>query len=221
MVSISSAVEIIISRSRYLSEAISKGIINFSALARYIQPEVEQLTKKTVSEASLIMALNRLSTTIRPNYKSTDIFTAPPNMTLKSNLSEIVVLNSQSLPKILPTLLQLSDSQAKYFLTVTQGVFETSIIISNDIEEKACSILDNEKITEKINNLSSITIQLPESSIHSPGILYSLLKSLAWEGINIVEIVSAHLEFTFVVNKKDVNKAFSILESLFTNNVID
>lgn len=219
MISVSSAVETIISRSRYLSEAISKGIINFSALARYIQPEVEQLSQKKVSEASLIMALNRLSTTIKPNYKSTDIFTTPPNMTLRSNLSEIVVINSQSLLGKIPTLLELSDNQAKYLLTVTQGIFETTFIISHDIEEKAYEMLASEKITAKITNLSSITIQLPESSIQSPGILYSLLKSLAWEGINIIEIVSAHLEFTFVVNKKDVNKAFSILESLFTRSV--
>ena len=56
MITVPEAAKKIIERSRYLSEAISKGIINYSALARYIRPEIEQILIKKVSLASVIMA---------------------------------------------------------------------------------------------------------------------------------------------------------------------
>lgn len=219
MISISESVEKVISRSRYLSEAISKGIINFSALARYIRPEIEEMTHKDVSEAALIMALNRLSDHIKPHYKSNEIFEAPPDMMVRSNLAELTVANSVNMNEKYPLLLKLIDTQGKNFLTITEGVYESTIIASRDLKDEVVKILDGETIVAEFNNLSSITIRLPKSSIHTPGIFYFFIKSLAWEGINIIEIVSAHLELTLIFDEKDVNKAFSILQSLFAPQV--
>ncbi len=219
MITISESVEKVISRSRYLSEAISKGLINFSALARYIRPEIEQMTHKDVSEAALIMALNRLADHIKPQYKSNEIFESAPDMMVRSNLVEVTVVKSATLSEKYPQLLHLIDSQGKYFLTITEGVYESTIILSKDLESEITKILKTESIAAKITNLSSITIRLPETSIHTPGIFYFFIKSLAWEGINIIEIVSAHLELTLVFDEKDVNKAFSVLQSLFSPHV--
>lgn len=219
MITISESVAKVISRSRYLSEAISKGLINFSALARYIKPEIEQMTHKDVSEAALIMALNRLADHIKPQYKSNEIFESAPDMMVRSNLVEVTVTKSETLSEKYPKLLHLIDSQGKYFLTITEGVYESTIILSKDLEHEITTILKGESVAAKINNLSSITIRLPETSIHTPGIFYFFIKSLAWEGINIIEIVSAHLELTLIFDEKDVNKAFSVLQSLFSPHV--
>ncbi len=219
MVSVSSAVETVISRSRYLSEAISKGIINFSALSRYIKPEIEELTHKKVSEAALIMALNRLSKDIKPKYKSYDIFTSAPDMIVRSNLIEMTVPNSESLIEKCPQILKLATNQTKYFLTITEGVFDTTIIASKDLQAEISSILEGEQVVAKFAGLSSVTIRLPQEALKTPGIFYFFLKSPAWEGINIVEIVSVYLELTIIFDEKDVNKAFSILQSLFVKTV--
>ncbi|MBP6913624.1 MAG: aspartate kinase [Candidatus Levybacteria bacterium] len=219
MVSISESVEKIISRSRYLSEAISKGIINFSALARYIKPEIEEMTHKKVSEAALVMALNRLSNNIKPNYKSNEIFETPPDMMVRSNLAELTVANSTTMNEKYPLLLKLIDTQGKNFLTITEGVYESTIIANRDLKDEVVKILEGEIIVAEFNSLSSITIRLPKPSVHTPGIFYFFIKSLAWEGINIIEIVSAHLELTLIFDEKDVNKAFSILQSLFSPQV--
>jgi hypothetical protein len=40
------------------------------------------------------------------------------------------------------------------------------------------------------------------------------LKHLAWEGLNIVEIVSTANEFTVIFNQDDVDKAFKVLMQL-------
>ena len=50
MITVPEAAKKIVMRSRYLSEAMSKGIINNSSLARYIKPEIEEMLLKKVRE---------------------------------------------------------------------------------------------------------------------------------------------------------------------------
>ena len=219
MMTVPEAAEKIIDRSRYLSEAISKGIINVSSLARYIKPELEQMLEKKVSYPAVVMALNRLSTQIKPKYVQSNIFKTPPDMIVRSNLVEITVAHSESLIEKYPMLLKLSDTKGKYFFTITEGVFETTIIASLNLKDKIKDALKDEKIVAEFSNLSSITIRLPKEAIMTPGIFYFFLKSLAWEGVNIIEIVSAYLEFTLILPEKDTNRAFAILQSLFATSV--
>lgn len=218
MVTIPEGAEKIIYRSRYLSEAISKGIINISSLARYIKPELEEMLKKKVSYPAIVMALNRLSKKIKPRYKFVTIFKSPPDLIVRSNLAELTIAHSQTLIEEYPTILKLATN-SKYFLTITEGVFETTIIVSRDLLRQIKDVLKDEGIISEFNDLSSITIRLPKEAITTPGIFYFFLKSLAWEGINIIEIVSAYLELTIVLAEKDTNKAFAIIQSLFSKEI--
>ena len=44
--------------------------------------------------------------------------------------------------------------------------------------------------------------------------LFKITRSLAWENINIVEIISVDVEVTFIIQKKDANKGYNALERL-------
>lgn len=218
MLTVPEACEKIITRSRYLTEAMSKNLINISSLARYIKPEVEDMLKKNISYPALIMSLNRLTHKIKPHYVFKNIFKVPPEIIVRSNLMEITVANSNSLQEKCASLIKLSGGP-KYFFALTEGLLETTIISSINLKEQIKKILKDEEITDEFDNLSSITIQLPKESILTPGIFNFFLKSLAWEGVNIIEIVSSHLELTIVVDKKETNRAFSIIQSLFAKDI--
>lgn len=217
MITVPEAVSKIVSRSRYLSEAISKDIINFSSLARYIKPETEEMLLKTVSQASLIMALRRLKSDLKPhvNYKIIFKKNTQPEMVMRSNLIVIYLNHSKSLDTKYQKLLELNSEPQKYFFSLTKGSLETTIIASKLLEQKMRRILEGEDIISYFQNLSSITIYLPKEAIVTPGIYYFFLKSLAWEGINIIEVISTYFEFTLIFNTKEVNRAFEILKSLF------
>lgn len=85
MVTVPEAVEKIVNRSRYLSEAMSKGLINLSALARYIKPEIEEMLIKNVSDSSVIMALKRLEKTLETPSSFEELFKNPPKIVALSN----------------------------------------------------------------------------------------------------------------------------------------
>ena len=82
------------------------------------------------------------------------------------------------------------------------------------MKDEVVKLFKTEKGTGITDNLASITIKLPNENIEISGIYYYILKRIAWEGININEIISTTNEFTIVVKDKDIDRAFSILMSL-------
>ena len=65
MLTIPEVVEKLIKRSPFLSESLAQGIINISALARNIKPEIEKEVQKNIQTGALVMALNRLAKRIQ------------------------------------------------------------------------------------------------------------------------------------------------------------
>jgi len=215
MITVPEASKKIIERSRYLSEAMAKGLINLSSLARYIKPEIETMLIKEVSDSSVIMALKRLETKLKPQQKYKNVFNTPPEMIVRSNLVEITVSNSATLAKKCAKIFELYADKQKYFFALTESISETTIISSREFAQEIVKILKTENTLATFKNLSSITIRQPKEITYTPGVVYFFLKSLAWEGINVMEVVSTYLELTIVLEDKEVNRAFAILKSLF------
>lgn len=214
MITVPQATEKIIRRSRYLSEALSKDLINASSLARYMKPEVESLVFKSVTIGSIIIAIKRLQKSFTSGYQQITILKEAPDMIIRSNLTLIYVKNSDNLLQKLSTIETASQSLQKKAL-FTYGRVET-IILTNKINlESIKKILKDEEIIQVFPNVSAITIHLPQKAVTTPGVFYFFIKSLAWEGINILDILSTHTELTLIFSPQHINSAFGIIQSLF------
>ncbi len=213
MITVPEATKKIVERSRYLSEAISKGIINYSALSRYIKPELEEMLMKKISDSSIIMSLTRLEDEFRPKYVSSNIFQAPPGIVVYSGLCFISMSNKEISSF---SLLLLKNTNPKSFVLRSQGVYESSFVLSRDIMEMYKNTIDS-KTSERKENVSAVTIELPNEALQTSGIYYFFIKSLAWEGVNVLEIISSFHELTFIVEDRDAERTFGIIKSLFTN----
>ena len=82
------------------------------------------------------------------------------------------------------------------------------------MKEKMETYFEREILIKRTDNLSSISIKLPEENVSIPGIYYFIFQKLSWEGINITEVISTSNEFTIVVDDKNVNEAFKIIKNL-------
>jgi len=216
MITIPEVVAKIIKKSLYLEEALALGLINLSALARFIKPDVEREAMKEVKDGAVIVALNRLSRkTVKRARRLKSVFRNAPDLTVRSNLMEVTYANAERLIMRQKKLLDQLGGKPGYFLTVTQGINETTIIASRELKEKILAIFKGERIIARIENLSSITVLLPRGTALVPGVYSYILKSLAWEGINIVEVVSTLDEFTLILEDKNIDQAFSLIKKLF------
>lgn len=218
MITVPEATKKIVERSRYLSEALAKDIINLSSLARYIKPELEQMLIKDVSSGSIIMALKRLQTNIKPKYKNEKIFNHPPEMTVRSGLFFITVRRTKETEEIAGDM--FINRVKGTFSSISLGATEIQIAGSQILLERILETMPENSVISNLTNISQITIFAPEEAIDTPGVYYFFLKSIAWERINIIGASPTKSEFTLFFDDKNVNRAFEILSSLFTKKVI-
>lgn len=216
MVTISESVGDIVSRKPFLEEALASGLINLSSLAREIHPDVCQRLDKDVKHGAIVMALKRLKPTInfQINLRIKKVVELMGDITVRSNLADYTFRNSDSLTGCQKELMELISHRKEIFYAFSQGIYETTLILSDLIGDEISEIFKGETLTYKIANLSSITIKLPEENAQVFGVYYHILKKLAYEGINILEIISTTHEFTVIVNDVDVDAAFSVLKRL-------
>ena len=216
MITVMEAVTRIIKETPLLEEGLTRGLLNSSAVARDIKDRVEERTRKAVTNGAIIMALQRLSLVLAPPTPSEKVFDTPPDILIRSGLFEYTVSNSPTLLGSQQKLLALAASHNdQYFLTITSGVFETMIFASNALLMEIQQILRSEKKVSEILGLASITIRLTENIVTSPGSYSSILKVLAWEGINIIDLVSTYLELTIILGEAQAARAFTVLKSAF------
>jgi hypothetical protein len=215
MITVPQATEKIINRSRYLTEAMSKDLINASSLARYIHAEVESLTMKKVSRGSIIMAIKRFNNNLKPKTGAAPLLSDAPDMIVRSNLTLFYLKNSPTLLARLSTLEKASAGQQKKAL-FGYGRIETVILANKATADVLTELLKEEMISLHFENISSITIHLPEQALMTPGIFNIFIKSLAWEHINLLALLTTQTEVTLVFEGRDIHNAFGILQSLFS-----
>jgi hypothetical protein len=216
MITIAEAVKEIVKNSPLLDEGISMGIINYSSLARSIKPQIEEKVFKTVQVGAIVMALKRFSKNV--TFKSSQvkhIFEKDPDMIVRSHLVEYTIANSATLIEKHRMFFNKVGHEHKYFFIITQGVFETAMIISSELKTLVDQNFKDEKIISQMEGLSSITIQLPPENVTTPGLYGHILKALGWEGINVIDVSSTATEFTLILKDQDVDRAFSALKKLF------
>ena len=210
---ISDVVDEGIRKMPFVEEAMQIGLINYSSLARMLRPYVSKELMKDVTDASILMALKRRSTlgvnslNLNPkNYRSHigDVF-------VRSGLCTFTYANSSTLTehqtKLLLEVQRLQDTYCSF----TQGMYERTLIVSENIADRVERIFVNEQLITGHNQLSSATVKLKASNVKAYGLYYYIFKMIAWYGITIIEVISTSNEFTIVVESKDINEAFTVL----------
>ena len=215
MKTVSESIQKIVRESPFLEEGLSAGIINLSSLARRIRPQIESQLMKPVSDSAVMMALKRLTEHIQETSRVQSKFLkGMGDMTVRSSLSEFTFRKSDSILEKEKQLLHEIAGKRDRFVTFTQGLFEITVIVSTDLEKNVEKAFAREKLIAKLSGLSAITLKLPAATVHMPGVHYSILKQLAWENINLMEVVSTFREFIIIIQNSQVDRAFSNLKAL-------
>ena len=215
MVSISDALGRIIAQTPFLEEGLAAGIINLSALARMLRPRIEAELVKDASDAALVMALKRLSDKLekkRPRPGETARYVK--DITVRSHLSEFTFQNSQTMLPRQIKLLQEIRGRHDRFITFSSGADEVTAVISSDLASAMQRIFAGERLLSRYDGLSAIILRLSPQTVSAPGIYYLVLKLLAWDNINVTEVVSTYTEFVILLDDANIDRAFSSLRSL-------
>ena len=217
MVTVSHLVKKIVNERPVLQETMIEGIISYGALAEKIKPYIERELGKRVKEPAIVMALRRYSDEIAKKSSKKIKFDFRSEMLMKTGIMDITVLKSPQLFRELEKLYRLVDYEKGDTLNIVHGSYEVSIITNEKYREKILGILKNEKVVNKESRLVLLSMKLPKDFLYTPGIVAAVTRRLAWENINLYEIVTTNTEFTFVLNQKDATRAYNALQELISN----
>jgi hypothetical protein len=218
---LSKIIDKLINQSPFIQEAIAEGLINISSLARKLNPDIRKVIGKDISDSAIIMAIKRMppGTNQKIERRIKNFMSELGDLIVRSNLVKSTFSNyvgiSQDQAKFLSQISDISDN----FYTVSRGVAETTIITNEQFKTRIDEIFSQEHLIASSTGLSSITMKLPPINSEISGVYYYLLKKLAWEGINLAEVISTTNEFTVVVDTRTVSKAFTVLMDLKTETL--
>ncbi|MCF8302063.1 MAG: aspartate kinase [Bacteroidales bacterium] len=214
MITIQQAVDRIVREKPFMEEALHEGLINLSALALSIKPQVEDVIAKPVKKGSIVMALKRhepgrlIPITVKAQRLASNIH----NIIVRSNISVFTFENSINLYRKITEFSKRLQMEKGLFFTFSYGVFETTLIVNSKAENDIQQMFADEKQLTHEDKLACVTLYLPDENTEVAGYYYYILKLIAWEGINIVEVLSTTNEFSLIIRDKDVDRAFSALK---------
>lgn len=216
MKTISACVGELLIAQPFLEEALSRGIINYSALAEELVAPISEMLKKPVKPGAVMMALRRYQPPVDFGHspKLKRVIQNLGDITVRSNLTDFTFQNSKTLSHSQSLILEQLDTYSNVFYAFTMGIYESNIIITTAQRHNLLNSFKDEVLLGEKAELSAITISLPSDNAKVTGLYYQIFKRLAWEGIAIYEVVSTTNEFTILIEDSVVDRAFSVMKRL-------
>ena len=213
MVTISNVVHDILNRNVFLQEAINHGIVSYNKLANNIKPEIETELDKKVKHNAIVMALRRYSEKLekRRNQLSLNYFR---ETLLKTDVCLIIVEESPgALNKTQELYNKMVFKQGKIF-NIVQGNYELGIITNQSNKDNVIDAFGGDNILRIVEELVVISLMYSKDYLFTPGVLYNVLRFLAWENINVLSITLTPQELSLVISRKDTMRCYNTLEKL-------
>jgi aspartokinase len=214
MVTISHIVNKLVNEKIYLHEALSRKIASYGSVAKQLKPAIEEELGKEVEHSAIVTALRRYSDKIHTAFKDVRFNNRHSEINLKTNMIDINVLKTQELFDKLKRFYDLVDFEKGDILHIIYGRTHVAIVTNERYKDQILRLMQNLKIKKIEENLVALSFTVGKERIDKPGVLFKLTRSLAWENINIIEIISVDLEVTFIVKKEEATKGYHALERL-------
>ena len=205
-----------IDRHPSIRDLISKGLINYSSLARLIMKDLG-----IKNERAVLAACRRYSMKLPKTDSEGAIIKVfeQSRLELRTRIC-IVVAKNESI------VLKNIDKVARKFLAEksTMLVLQSTNAISVISEDKHLpdllrAIGEDHIITVK-ENLAEITVKSPPVIEEIAGAFSYLMTMLSEQGISLSEIVSCYADTILVVKRKDIMTAFDILSKVIEGKIV-
>lgn len=189
---ISDMVRVYLKNKPYMLEALERDIVNYSALARIIQKDLQVKNYHAIKATLRRYAWELRENDISIERHATSILTQS-KITIQSGMSVVISTSDVDVEK--SGKIRLSE----YYIYLVQ-------------DESELKRLKKSKGTIKVQeNAAAIIIHSEERLEALPGFVAFIASLLAEQNINIIEFVSCYTETLLVVSKSDALKSHELL----------
>ena len=207
-ISVPHAVKQVIRSNGLFFQALRTGIVNYTALAQKIKPDVEKLTKNNVNLNTLVVAIKRFADALEENETRLSVPTIDGiRMSLTGSIIDLDFRTaSHAISEALDELIE-SDKGYSMFRTNKQVR-----VFIEDLDEVR-TIFAPTKSFEGIirEGLSKITINIPAEIQNTYSILSTVSYILSSSQIPLYNAFFSHDEIILILNVNDAAKAYEII----------
>jgi len=204
-----------IKKNLFVEELLKENLINHSSLARKMLPEIKKINPKATFDSVLIAIKRQVmvlpKTKLVPELK--DII-GSSELLMKNEILEITVERNPALFLFLNDLAKSIRWDLGEVFFVVQGSGEITLIIDAKNQEKFSKIKSQIIETRKKLAFISVRESSKKYSKEVKGYLSFLTNKLTENDINIVEIASTHKQVIFIIEEKDLIKAYGVFNEL-------
>jgi aspartokinase len=201
----------IIENSPSIKKEMSRGLINQTALARYIIKEKKlNATMDAVSSAIRRYQVDRYEDI----FKKANEIIKKASLSTKTKLANVAIIKDTETQKLLPQLFNIVNYNRGEVLRIIQADESIKILVDEKNLDKVKKLFSKDKIIKIDENLSEINLHLPPEGVITPGIIAVSTSELAMNKINVVETISCVPELLWFVKEKDALKAYTIIYQL-------
>jgi len=214
MATIAHLAEKTIAEKPFLQEALYRRLINYQALAEDLAPGIEKELGKPVKPGTVMVAIRRYADKLEKMDVPKVAFGEECCIDVKSKVVEISLKRSKTLFQLVPKLFEQVDFEEGGILNFTTGNQDVSIITNSKHADIFLHLLKGENILEVNADLVALSMKYPKTFRSVPGTLHHMIRVLAWEHVNIVELIETMTETIFILDEDDAMKAFKALQKL-------
>ena len=211
-ISVPEVVREIITRNRSIYDCMKMDLINYTALAVKIQPEIEKILRNSVNLNTIVVAIKRYADSFETKEEIRDESVLKnARLVLTDGIMDIKfsVKDSNDLDP-LAILDKFSKITNNYEFFRLSDSFRFLAEDMEDIRDIFTNISDREDMFS--TGLAKIRISIPSSQNQSDVVSY-VAEVLHGNGIEMVNAFFSQDSITIILHEKDASKAYDILHS--------
>ena len=207
-ISVPHAVKQVIGSNGLFFQALRTGIVNYTALAQKIKPDVEKLTKNNVNLNTLVVAIKRFADTLEDSERRLSVPTIDGiRMSLTGSILDLDFRTVSH--AVVEALDELIESDKGYSMFRTNKQIRVFI---EDLDEVRTIFAPTKSFEGTIKEgLSKITINIPTDMQNTYTILSTVSYILSSSQIPLYNAFFSHDEITLILNVSDAAKAYEII----------
>ncbi len=195
-----------------IADCLAYGVVNVTALARRIGDEVgfehpeaieAALRRWKPDRGASSSVEGRVLAVVRDSRievrTRVALVTAPPNWELLARLVEVG---------------PAPPANRRRLFQVLQSPTAVTVLCEEDLVDPVLRALGSRHTIVADRGLAAVAVHSPEAILETPGVLAFLSGALYRAGLNCLELMSLHLESTFVVRQTDALSTFRVLSDL-------
>ena len=210
--SIPEVVREIITRNRSIYDCMKMDLINYTALAVKIQPEIERILGNSVNLNTVVVAIKRFSDSfeIKENVKDESVL-RNARLALTDGIMDIKLSIKDSNELDPMTVLdKFSKITSNYEFFRVSDSFRFLAEDMDDIRQIFNSVSNRENMFS--TGLAKIRISIPSSKNQSDVVSY-VAEVLHVNGIELVNAFFSQDSIVVILNERDASRAYEILHS--------